>query len=84
MGDFNYGGRYVPQNLQNMLTVDRRAYLHRVINDNVGTSVRTKLPYDRIYAGLTPRTQHGSLPAIGNHGVDTFRDSLSEYDVSKL
>ena len=49
MGDFNYGGRYVPSNEQNKLAVDTRPYLHRIINANVGTSVKTNLPYDRVY-----------------------------------
>ena len=82
MGDFNYGGRYVPLNQQNKLAVDEHPYLRRIIDANIGTSVKTHLPYDRIYVGLTPKTEHESFPAIHNHGVDTFRGTLNQNDVS--
>ena len=80
MGDYNYGGRYVNQNLQDMLAVDM--HLTRVIDRNAATSVLTHLPYDRIYIG----SRTGNYPAnfYRGHGVDTFRDGLTERNVSIL
>ena len=80
MGDYNYGGRYVNQNQLDNLAVDM--HLTRVIDRHAQTSVLTHLPYDRIYIG----SRSGSIPATFNqgHGVDTFRDRLTERDVSML
>ena len=79
MGDYNYGGKYVNVNQLDWLAVD--AHLLRVIDRNAATSVRTHEPYDRIYIG----SRSGKFPAnfLSGHGVDTFRDGLSETDVAK-
>ena len=85
MGDYNYGGRYVlPSNLQDNLNIDQPPFV-RFINKTDGTTVKPfiptpqnpKKPYDRIYVvpgGVT-------ITAVG---IDTFRDILTEDQVSEL
>ena len=78
MGDFNYGGRYVNQNQLDNLAVDM--HLQRVIDRHAATSVLTHLPYDRIYIGSRTRIYPANF--YRGHGVNTFRDGLSDRDVS--
>ena len=70
MGDFNYGGTYVPQGLRGNLLIDNDPFLGLI---NEGTSVKTSLPYDRIY--VAPRNVLGPH-IITAAGVDRYSGSL--------
>lgn len=84
MGDFNYGGSYVPSSDLDMLNIDNSPFL-RYINKTDGTTVKPfdptpgKRPYDRIY--VAPQSQHSFITAVG---IDKFRDMLDEPTVSEL
>ena len=51
MGDYNYGGRYVPSNLQDSLSIDQSPFV-RFINKTDGTTVKP----------FTPSPQNPSKP----------------------
>ena len=81
MGDYNYGGSYVPSSRQDNLNIDQAPFV-RFINKTNGTTVKPftptpqnpKKPYDRIYIVPGGRT----ITAVG---IDTFRDMLSAEEV---
>ena len=81
IGDYNYGGQYVPSNLQDTLDIDQLPFV-RFINKTDGTTVKPfvptpqnpKKPYDRIY--IVP-----GGATITKVGIDTFRGVLTEDQV---
>ena len=73
MGDFNYGGTYVPQSKRGNLLIDNPPFRGLI---NTGTSVKTAQPYDRIY--VAPKNIIGSQIKINAADVDKFRGLLSE------
>ena len=83
MGDYNYGGTYVPKDLQDNLDIDKPPF-SRFINKTDGTTVKPfeptpsnpSKPYDRIYVVLP-----GDQVVITAVGVDTFRDPLTKEEV---
>lgn len=84
IGDYNYGGTYVPQNQQDNLNIDQSPFI-RFINRTDGTTVKPFMPtpqnpakpYDRIYVVPEGRT-------IERVGIDTFRDILTPEQVTVL
>ena len=81
MGDYNYGGRYVPSNQQDNLNIDQSPFV-RFINKTDGTTVKPFVPspqnpskpYDRIYVVPGGRI-------IERVGIDTYRDILTPEQV---
>ena len=81
MGDYNYGGTYVPQNRQDNLNIDQPPFV-RFINRTDATTVKPfdptpqnpAKPYDRIYVVPGDRI-------IEKVGIDTFRDTLTSQGV---
>ena len=75
MGDYNYGGSYVPSNQQDNLNIDRPPFV-RFINKTDGTTVAGNpgQPYDRIY--VVPGTI-----TIERAGIDKFMDTLTAEEV---
>ncbi len=74
MGDYNYGGSYVPSNQQDNLMIDQPPFV-RFINKTDGTTVKNpSKPYDRIYVVPGGTT-------IERVGIDTFRDMLTPDEV---
>ena len=82
MGDYNYGGNYVPNNMLDMLAIDMDPPFLRLISKDRGTTVKPfgpvgKKPYDRIY--VAPSQTYVQI--ITSVGVDTFTDMLGEETV---
>ena len=81
IGDYNYGGSYVPSSLQDNLDIDQPPFV-RFINKTDGTTVKPFMPtpenpskpYDRIYVVPGGRI-------IERVGIDTFRDMLTPEEV---
>ena len=86
MGDFNYGGTYVPSSQLDNLNIDSPPFV-RFINKTDGTTLKPfnptpqnpKKPYDRIY--VVPRNSQTFITSVG---IDTFRDMLTESQVLLL
>ena len=82
MGDFNYGGTYVPSNQLDRLDIDKSPFV-RLISKTDGTTVKPfkptrdnpKKPYDRIYA--VPESKTTKMKG----GVDTFDGGLTPQQV---
>ena len=78
MGDFNYGGTYVPADKLDRLDIDKS--LKRLISKTDGTTVKPfnptpqdpSKPYDRIYAASPKGT---TIQMEGN--VDKFNGGLT-------
>ena len=75
MGDFNYGGRYVPKSDMDQLTIDSK--LNGLLDKNAETSVKSGHPYDRIYV-----TKEISLDFTGY--VDEYMGGLDKYEVAYI
>ena len=83
MGDYNYGGTYVPKNMLDMLDIDMDPPFLRLISKDQGTTVKPfepavdKKPYDRIY--IAPSQTY--MQSVTSVGVNKFRDMLTEEKV---